>query len=277
MDFADSFRFFLGPRGVTSAARRGSFWLTLALVACAPTTKTISKGDGAGGDISSPPPGGTAGIGAGGTGSKGVPPTGGVAGIYVDGGTGGTSGIDTGGTSGTAGAVAGPTMNHAEWFDRNVRVVFDGSQGAWELVCGSTETSLIKANHRPFVDERPACGTPYYLDGRYDENVESEICYGCDYVACVPFPASKTFSVLEYVQNGVRPAPDDGAGGEAGAGGAPPDIADIYSHPYPGPYELTIRYYTDRTCERTGAIARSPVTFSLPDIGDAEGGASSGK
>ena len=189
-------------------------------------------------------------------------PTGGLAGSVID-----------DGTSGTAGRAVAPTMNHAERFGRGVRVYFDDTMGAYELTCSGSETGLTKANGGTFVDNRPACSIPYYLDGRYEENVETFACYGCDYVTCEPFPSSMTFNVLEYVQTGVRPAPDDGAAGESGAGGGPPEIADFVSRVYPGPYELTIRYYTDPTCHKGQVFVRPPVAFALAVDGGGEGGA----
>jgi hypothetical protein len=235
----------------------------LALSACGGTSqKKVHDGEAGESNV-----GGNGGSLSGGRGGTGAPPTGGFSGTHVDGGTGGFSG--TAGQAG-AGAVSGasPTMTRAEPTERGVRINFADTALAYELTCDS-ETSLVKANGERWIDERPPCNQPYYLDGVYESNVETFQCYGCDYISCEPFPASRTFSTVDYVQVGFRPAPNDEAefgprsGGEGGGAGAANEIPDVARRVYRGPLTLTIRYYTDDSCSSRLQI-QPPVTFVRP-------------
>jgi hypothetical protein len=212
----------------------------------------------------------------GGRGGTGAQPTGGIGGTYPDG---GTSGV--GGTTGQAGAGAAsgayPAMTRAEATERGVRIYFAGTALAFALTCDS-ETSLAKANGQPWIDERPPCNEPYYLDGVYEANVETFQCYGCDFITCEPFPESRNFSTVDYVQVGFRPAPidEDGfepsVGGEGGGAGAANEIPDVVRRVYRDPLTLTIRSYSDATC--SGRLhTQPPVTFSVASDTDGSAGA----
>jgi hypothetical protein len=126
----------------------------------------------------------------------------------------------------------------------------------------------VKASGEAWIDDRPPCGHPYFIDGAYEENPLILGCNGCDVLSCAPFPRYHAFETVDYVQIGTRPDPNGGAGGAPGAGGepggagAPNEIPDIQSRIYRGPLTLTIRYYADGRCS-TPIQSQPPVTFEM--------------
>jgi hypothetical protein len=244
---------------MTSLARHAMVWLSLALAACGGSSKrTVSDGE-----AGEPSTGGIGGTGAGGRGGTDAQPTGGVSGDLPYGGTSGFGG--NAGVGGASGAY--PTMSSAELTTNGVIVHYRDIELASELICGFG-TTVVKASGQPWIDDRPPCGQPYYIDDVYQENPLSLACLGCDFRRCSPFPRSHTFRTVDYVQTGYRPPPNDGAGGEGGASGEAGgagginEIPDIQSQIYRGPLTLTIRYYTDGRC--AGDLQEQPpVTFQV--------------
>ena len=143
-----------------------------------------------------------------------------------------------------------------------VQVTFENHIGAYERTCVNDGTSLGKSNGGPFVDNRPACGIPHYFEDAYE--IYGDVCFGCDVLSCVPFWPTKSFVSYDVLQSGTRPPPDSGADGGSDAGDASDDIPVFEKAFYPGPYTLTIRYYTDSSC--TEPIQEEPpTTFALAD------------
>jgi hypothetical protein len=219
----------------------------LAAVACGGSSKKTTSEDGAGGDSGSS----TGGFEAGGTSGASGASTGGSAIV--------------GGTSGSAGLTGYgvPRFVAASRQGDLLQVTVENHIGAYERTCFG-ETSLAKANGERFVDNRPACGIPYYLADSYEENLDTEACHGCDVVSCVPYPPSRVFISYDVLQTGVRPPPDSGAGGGSDAGIASSDIPVFERVFYPGPYTLTIRYFTDSSCTQP-IQEKAPITFALAD------------
>jgi hypothetical protein len=230
-------------------------WLSLALPACGGSSrKTVSDGEAGESTM-----GGSGGTGAGGRGGTGAQPTGGFSGDLGGGGTGGfAGGAGTGGASG-----AYPTMSSAELTTNGVIVHYRDIELASEIICGFG-TTVVKASGQPWIDDRPPCGQPYYIDDVYEENPLRLGCMGCDYRTCSPFPRSHTFPTVDYVLVGFKAAPNGGAGGEGSGGeaGAGDEIPDIESRIYRGALTLTIRYHTDGRC--AGDLQEQPpVTFQV--------------
>lgn len=237
-------------------------WLSVAFFACGgSSTRSVSDGEGGVSQVGGiGGTGGFGGTGTGGRGGTGAQPTGGFSGTDVDGGTGGLGG--SAGSAGTAGASgAGPSMNRVQISTNGYLIYYDDISLASEIPC-TRQTTLVKANGEAWIDERPPCGEPYFIDGVYEENELDPSCNGCGVLTCAPFPRYHSFDTIDYVQIGTRPDPNDGAGGEPGGAGAPNEIPDIRSSIFRGPLTLTIRYYADGRCS-TPIQSQPPVTFEV--------------
>jgi hypothetical protein len=166
------------------------------------------------------------------------------------------------------GPVGPPSVVGSSLDGNSLVVRFANTRGAYSLTCEGA-MALVKASGEPWVNESPACGAgAYFLDGELHDNQSSVDCATCTEGICVPFAPETTFSIAERFSVGFLSMPDAGAASASDAGaeadsGLGGSLPAYETRPYPGPYQLAVRYHAESSCAgplvETAAVTLEPT------------------
>ncbi len=138
--------------------------------------------------------------------------------------------------------------------DGEIKVAQNGDDKIFFIAC-TNHIKLFKKNgeeNKGMIDTDLPYRSPtsgFYLDGVFHQPKMDE---GCDVIECVEFKGERIFKLVDYVEMGSKPYPDDFEKPEGV--NLPDTIPEYKTVPLYGTIELRIEYSTDSECSDNESV-----------------------